>query len=183
MDYFNKIIKESIVIVLVSSLIGLLSGTLLSINEEILYTIPIILIILPALNSLIGDISIVLISRLSSHFYIGTIRPKFKRSNRLKEDFVGLLITLLISLAALIFLGYAIGYATGISIINPALIILIILITILMLFIILFTILFGIAIFLFNRGRDPNNFLIPFVTSVADFLTPLLLMTFIIIFI
>ena len=83
MEYFNKIIKESLIIILISSLVGLITGTLLSINEDILYTIPIILIILPALNSLIGDISIVLISRLTSHLYIGKIQPKFKRSDRL----------------------------------------------------------------------------------------------------
>ena len=35
MKYFIKIIKESIIIVILSSLMGLLSGTLLSFNEEI----------------------------------------------------------------------------------------------------------------------------------------------------
>jgi hypothetical protein len=56
---------------------GLFSGTLLSNNEEILYTFPIILLVLPSLNSLIGDISTVLISRLTSHLYLGTLSPKW----------------------------------------------------------------------------------------------------------
>ena len=80
MKYFMKIFKESLIIVILSSLMGILSGTLLSTNEEILYILPIILLILPALNSLIGDISTVLISRLTTHLYIGTIPPKIQKS-------------------------------------------------------------------------------------------------------
>ena len=87
-----KIFKESIAIVIVSSLLGLFSGTILSTNEKILYTIPILLLILPALSSIVGDISTVLISRLTAHLYIGTIPPKIQKSKRLKEDFLGLII-------------------------------------------------------------------------------------------
>jgi cation transporter-like permease len=162
---------------------GLISGTLLSSNEEILYTIPIMLLIIPALNSLIGDISTVLVSRLTTHLYIGTLPPKIQKSDRLKEDFYGLFITLLLSLASLLFLGYLVGVMSGIRIVNPILMILIIILTVLIIFFIMFITLFMGAIFLFKRGKDPNNFLIPFLTSLADFLTPLFLILFIIIFI
>ena len=183
MKYFTKIFKESIIIVVLSSLIGLISGTLLSSNEEILYAIPILLLILPALNSLIGDISTVLVSRLTTHLYIGILSPKIEKSERLKEDFYGLLITILLSLVALIALSYLIGRVSGIEIVNPFLMIFIISLTVLLLFSIMFISLFISAIFLFKRGMDPNNFLIPLVTSLADFLTPLFLILFIIIFI
>ena len=183
MEYYKKIFKESIAIVVISSTIGIFSGTLLSINEKLLYAIPIILLILPSLNSLVGDISTVLVSRLTTHLYIGSIPPKIQKSERLFEDFVSLLITILLSLLVLILLGFIIGIYTGINIINPFLMILVIFLTIMTLFFILFLLLFIGSIFLFNRGKDPNNFLIPFVTSLADFLTPLLLIIFIIIFI
>jgi len=183
MKYFVKIFKESIIIVVISSVMGLISGSLLSSNEELLYTIPILLLILPALNSLIGDISTVLVSRLTTHLYIGTLSPKIQKSERLKEDFYGLFITLLLSLVSLISLGYVIGGISGIEIVNPFLMILIISITVLLIFLIMFILLFTSAIYLFKRGNDPNNFLIPFVTSLADFLTPSFLILFIIIFI
>jgi len=96
MEYFKKVFKESIIIVIISSFMGLLSGTLLSINEKIIYAIPIILLILPSLNSLIGDICTVLTSRLTTHLHIGSIPPKVQKSERLVEDFIGLLITLLV---------------------------------------------------------------------------------------
>ena len=178
-----KIIKESVIIVILSSLMGLISGTLLSSNEDILYTIPILLLIIPALNSLIGDMSTVLVSRLTTHLYIGTVSPKIQKSERLKEDFYGLLITLLLSLGSLLLLGYFTGIMLGIEIVNPFLMIIIIVITILLLFCIMFITLFIGAIFLFKRGMDPNNFLIPFLTSLADFLTLLFLILFIINFI
>ena len=162
---------------------GLISGTLLSSNETLLYTVPIILLVLPALNSLIGDISTVLVSRLTTHLYIGTLQPKIQKSERLKDDFYGLLITLLLSLGALIFLGYLVSMISGIEIVNPLLISLIMCSTVLIIFAIMFLLSFISSIGLFKRGMDPNNFLIPLITSLADFLTPLFLIIFITIFI
>jgi len=162
---------------------GLISGTLLSSNEALLYTVPILLLILPALNSLIGDISTVLVSRLTTHLYIGSLQPKVQNSERLKEDFYGLLITLLLSLGALIFLGYLSSVFSGIEIVNPFLITLIVSTTVLLIFAMMFLLSFVSAIVLFKRGMDPNNFLIPLITSLIDFLTPLLLIIFITIFI
>ena len=109
MDYFKKIIKESVLIVIISSIMGLISGTFLSVNQQILYSFPIILLILPSLNSLIGDISTVLTSRLSSHLYLGNLPPKIQKNDVLRQDFYGLLITILLSLVALIIIGYAVG--------------------------------------------------------------------------
>lgn len=182
MDYFKKILKESILIVMISSIIGLISGTFLSVNKEILYSFPIILLILPSLNSLIGDISTVLTSRLSSHLYLGNLSPKIQKSDVLRKDFYGLGITILLSLIALIIIGYAVGFATDIQIVNPLLIIAVIMLTIVILFGMIFILLFTSSIFLFRRGKDPNNFLIPLTTSLLDFLTPLLLILFIYLF-
>ncbi|NHJ20174.1 MAG: hypothetical protein EAX91_04460 [Candidatus Lokiarchaeota archaeon] len=183
MDYFKKIFKESIIVVLISSVMGLFSGTLLSSNEQILASFPIILLVLPSLNSLTGNISTVLVSRLTSHLYLGTLSPKIKTSNRLKQDFYGLLITILLSLAALISIGYIIGIVTGIEIVNPLLIISILNVTVLILFGVMFVFLFIGSILLFRNGKDPNNYLIPIITSLSDFLTPLLIIIFIHIFI
>ena len=75
------------------------------------------------------------------------------------------------------------GSVTGIEIVNPLLIISIITITILILFGLMFVFLFMGSIFIFRKGKDPNNFLIPMVTSLADFLTPLFIIIFIQIFV
>ena len=183
LDYFVKIVKESIIIVVLSSIMGMVSGTVLSFNEETLYSIPVILLLLPSLNSLTGDISTVLVSRLTTQLYIGIIPPNIEKSERLKGDFIGLLLTTILGLAALLLIGYSMAYFTGVDIVNPLLIILILLITILLLFCMMFVFLFVSAIFIFKKGKDPNNFLIPAVTSLADFLSPLFIIIFITIFI
>lgn len=175
MDYFKKICKESIIIVISSSILGIFSGSILTTSQEILYTFPIILLILPALNSLTGDMATVLVSRLTTHLYIGVIPPKVRRSKRLIDDFIGLLLTLLFSLIALIVIGYLVGFIAGIQIVNPILIITIMTISVIILFVFMFILLFISSIIIFKKGKDPNNFLIPFITSLADFLTPLLL--------
>jgi cation transporter-like permease len=164
-------------------MIGIVSGTFLSENQGIFYSFPIILLLLPSLNSLIGDISTILTSRLTSHLYIGIIPPKLKKSNKLIQDFYGLLITLILSIFVLLIIGYSLGIASGIEIINPFLIISIIIVTILFLFGIMFIFLFISSILLFKLGKDPNNYLIPLTTSLLDFLTPLLLIIFLQIFI
>ncbi len=183
MEYFKKIFKESLIVVILSSIIGLINGSFLSENDDILYSFPIILLLLPSLNSLIGNISTILTSRLTSHLYIGIIPPKIQKTNRLIQDFYGLLITLLLSMFALIIIGYSIGIISGIKIVNPFLIISLIIMTILCLFGIMFLFLFISSIFLFKLGKDPNNYLIPITTSLLDFLTPLFLIVFIQIFI
>jgi cation transporter-like permease len=182
MDYYKRILKESILIVIISSLFGLISGSVLSFNQEILYAFPVILLLNPALNSLIGDISIVLVSRLTTHLYIGTISPKIERSNRLKEDFIGLFITIILSIIFLLIIGYSFAFFTNVKIVNPLLVGGVVLLTILILFLSLFISLFVTAIALFRRNKDPNNFLIPFVSSLADFLTPFFIILFIAIF-
>ena len=183
MDYFKKIFKESLIVVTISSIMGIFSGTFLSENDDLLYSFPIILLLLPSLNSLIGDISTILTSRLTSHLYIGTIPPKIKKTEKLIQDLYGLLITLMLSLIALLIIGYSVGIITRIEIVNPFLIISIIIITITILFAIMFIFLFVSSILLFKLGKDPNNYLIPITTSLLDFLTPLLLLLLIQIFI
>lgn len=164
-------------------MIGIFSGSVLSFNKEILYSFPIVLLILPALNSLTGDMATVLVSRLTTHLYIGVIPSKVQKSKRLIDDFLGLLITLILSLIALIIIGYTVGFLASIQIVNPILIITIISMSTFILFGFMFIFLFISSIIIFKRGKDPNNFLIPFITSLADFLTPLLLIIFIQIFI
>jgi len=139
--------------------------------------------LLPCINSLIGDISTILISRLTTHLYLGTIPPKIKITKRLLEDFIGLLITILLSLLTLLIIGYAMAYSTNLPIVNPFMISFIIILTVLILFGLIFMIMFISSIFIFKKGKDPNNFLIPFITSFIDFLSPLFIIIFIVIFI
>lgn len=183
MEYFKKIFKESIISLLVTTSFGLMSGSVLSINVKIFRVFPMILLIIPVLNDLVGDISTILVARLTTALYLGEIKPKVHISENITKNFISLLITILLCLGFAIGLGYLIGYVTGIELINPILFITILLLTTLILFIAMFLFLFIGSIYIFKTGKDPNNFLIPFTTTVADFLTPTIIVFLIKIFI
>jgi len=183
LEYFKKIIKESIIVILITAVIGFCTGSFLSANEDILYYVPVILIILPALNDTIGDVSTIIVSRLTTHLFLGIIDPKIRISKRLTDDFFSLLIIIILCSITILVLGYIIAFFTGIPLANPFLIIFIILLSGMFLFTVLSIFLFVGAIYLFKKGHDPNNFLIPIATTLADFLTPISVIFLVIIFI
>jgi len=175
-EYFKRIVKESVIVVFVTSFIGLLSGTFLSNQYTLLSAFPIIIMVIPPLNACLGDLSTILISRFTTALYIGSIPPKIQRTEALRTNFVALLITGILSIIFLIVLSIVLGGANSLSTLNPFIYMIVLLITIVILFLIFFVISFFSAIFLFKSGRDPNNIMIPTLTSVADLLTPIMLM-------
>ncbi|MCL6500867.1 MAG: hypothetical protein K6T16_02435 [Candidatus Pacearchaeota archaeon] len=70
MNLFIKIVRESIVVLIVSSLLSSIGGIALkSIESNLLILVP-IMIILPALNDMVGDFGIILVSRFTTALYM-----------------------------------------------------------------------------------------------------------------
>ncbi|MBN2154881.1 MAG: magnesium transporter [Candidatus Lokiarchaeota archaeon] len=183
MDYFKKIMKESIIVVILTTIIGFITGSFLSSYEGVLIYIPVILIILPALGDTIGDLATVIVSRLTTNLYLGEIEPKIQNSKVLKTDFFNLSITMALCCITILLMGYGIAFFTSVPIVYPFLIIVIVMISGLLLFALLFIVLVVSSIYLFKRGRDPNNYLVPIATTLADLLTPISVILLIQIFI
>jgi cation transporter-like permease len=181
--YFNKIMKESLPTVFITTLIVSFSGTVLSVNEDMLATIPILLLIVPILNDLFGDLIIVFVSRLSVHFVLGTIPMKFTWSKQIKEDYTGLLITLILSLSYMILLSFGYALIMNIEIYKPLVIIFIIFLCGMVVFHVAFFLYFFLSYLAVTKDKDPNNVVLPYITSVADFSTPIVLIAFVIMFI
>ena len=139
--------------------------------------------VIPPLNACLGDLSTILISRFTTALYIGSIPPKIQRTEALKTNFVALLTTGILSVIFLSVLSIVLGGVNALSTLNPFIYVIVLLITIFILFLMFFVISFFSAVFLFKRGRDPNNIMIPTLTSVADLLTPIILMIILQIFI
>ena len=162
---------------------GLISGIYLSDQYDLLSSIPIFIMVIPPLNACLGDLSTILISKFTTFLYIGTIPPKFQKSETLKNNFIALLITGILSVIFLILLSIIISPPNSLSVLNPIIYVIILLITIVVLFSVFFITCFASAIFLFKRGRDPNNIMIPTLTSLADLITPIILLIILQIFI
>ncbi|HLD15902.1 MAG TPA: magnesium transporter [Candidatus Nanoarchaeia archaeon] len=179
----HTIIKESIKILLLASIISSFGGLAIeSIKDKFFSIIPLV-ILLPALNNLIGDYGIIVSSRFSNMLYEGKVREKWWDTPELKELFghmiiIALITTIMSSLLAILIsqLNYLVTSEVVWKIMFIALIDTIFLVALLF----LISVLSGIHYF--KKKEDPNNFLIPITTSFADLANMVILTGLILLF-
>ena len=163
----KTIIRESIKILLFTSIISSLGGLSLENIKTFFISITPLVILLPAMNNMIGSYGTIISSRFSTMLHEEKIKRKWWLNKELKELFMQVLIisvltTLLSSLIALLISSFS-SYTINLNIIYKILIIS--LTNTLILFLI--SVLGG--IYIYKKQEDPNNFLIPITTSIADF--------------
>ncbi len=168
----RSILKESIPLLIICSIGGVAAGVILGGMEYELLEIPGLLILLPASLGMRGNISGALGSRLSSALHLGLIEPELKWNKSLKNNvlaaiFLNVLMSLL--LGTIVYMAYEIadfeGHAsilklTAISLIAGTLAGLVL--TFLSVFL---------AILTYSRGFDPDNMLMPALSTVGDIIT------------
>ncbi len=172
----KTIIKESIRILLFVSLVSSLGGITMENIKGLFISIVPLVILLPILNGSIGNYGTIFSSRFSTILYEGKFKTGAGRKE-LRELFIQIVIiavmsVIISSLAAIIisiFSGHPVSNVIALKILLIS--ISIILLMILLLFLI--SILAG--VYYFKKGEDPNNFLIPITTSIADFGSMLML--------
>lgn len=165
------IIKESVKILIFASIISLFTGSLLEHSKTFFAKILPLLILLPALNDMIGDYSIIISSRFSTMLHEGKIKNKIFHNKELKTLFVQILIisattALLSSLISAIISGFS-GYKINLQLTTK--IVAISILDSLILIAILFLVAVFAGLYFFKKQEDPNNFLIPITTAIADF--------------
>jgi mgtE-like transporter len=149
-----------------SQIFGLFGGTFLGKYFEVIRKqFPGLLVVLPGIMGLRGNVFGSMASRFSTMLYLGDLEPSIRDKKVLKEIVLRMLISLIP-----IFLLWAIGVATGIK--KNALDVLLIVVTstILVSFILGYFTSF-VTIFAFKRGTDPDSVAAPLVASMGDFLT------------
>ena len=173
----HTIIKESVKILLLASLVSAFGGFALEQIRAIFISIAPLIILLPALNDMIGDFGTIISSRFATMLHEGKARGNLWVNGELKKLFAQImLIALLMALIAASFAVFARGIPSFPIFVVPAMKIFFITITDALLLVItlfLTTILAG--LYFFSKGEDPNNFLIPITTSIADFANMFLL--------
>jgi mgtE-like transporter len=174
----KEVIEESLPVLTICAAISILSGLFLGSNEDLLRMLPGILIIVPSFMSVNGNISSVVTSRLSSALHMGLLKPHFRRSEILGMTVHAMLIVAVLSF---IVLGLVAGMVnsflgSGVAVIMFPLITLTAgLITVLIL---MFTSIFT-SYMVYSHGIDPDNVVVPILTTVGDFvgISVLLLIT------
>ena len=180
----HTIIKESIKILIFASIISSLGGLAFENIKQVFVSLIPIIILFPALNDMIGDYGGIISSKFSSMLHEGKIEGnKWWKNKEINKLLVQILI--ISSITAILSAGISLVISFFYASIDIAIIYKIFLIAIID-SLILVTILFFIAIYagiyFFKKQEDPNNFLIPITTSIADFGNMLLLAVLIVLF-
>ncbi len=182
----KTIIKESVKIILLASLISAFGGFALEqIKTAFLTMIPLI-ILLPALNDMVGDYGSIVSARFSTMLHKGEVQKKWWKEKEVQKLFWQIMIiaaitalfsaAISLTIAGVMEKGNTFTVMFAIKIIALTFIDVVVLVGFLF-----FTAIFA-GLHYFKKKEDPNNFLIPITTSVADFANMVLLAGLIILF-
>ncbi len=179
MEYFNRIMRESVPILFLLLLGELMAGVILSHGELRLSMVPGLLILLPAILSLRGNISSALGSRFGSYLHMGIVEPKIN-SSTLRQPVVkeNIYASMTLNFIMSFFLGlfaYLVAVLMGIT---GASVLVLTFVAVLAGFLSGFFLVFltvFLAIFTSSKGMDPDNVLTPTVATVGDVFTVLFL--------
>ncbi|MCX6818988.1 MAG: magnesium transporter [Candidatus Aenigmarchaeota archaeon] len=167
----RTIIKESIKILLLASIISSFGGFALEHIKTVFVSIVPLIILMPTLNDMIGDYGTILSSKFSTMLYEGKVSRSWWKNTWLRKLFVQIFIismfTTIMSSALALVISIMSGYSASIEIALK--IYLICLIDVAIFVSILFLISVYAGFYFFRKKEDPNNFLIPITTSIADF--------------
>ncbi|MBI4015954.1 MAG: magnesium transporter [Candidatus Aenigmarchaeota archaeon] len=166
----SVIIKESFKMLVLAALFSTIGGIGLQGIKQNLFQILPLLILLPALNDMIGDFGTIVSSKFTTALYLGKIKGNPLTSPYVKELFLTVLVIAILSAIYISSLSYGFAILKGFEF-SASLFLKIASIT-LFSTLLLVLLIFGISVFLgmkiYRAQEDPNNFLIPITTSVAD---------------
>jgi mgtE-like transporter len=173
---FIKTLKEGLLLVLLSSVFGTINGLALKSVRRDVEKHPSILIVYPALMNTLGNIGSIIGSTETTKLALGYIKSfgqvlKDTVRSLLSVEAAAFLIHVLFGIAAL-----AVGHVTDVAV-DPFFIIKLSLFSNALSFLVISVFALTIATQTFKRGLDPDNFVIPLTTSVADTVSTLSLMT------
>ena len=167
---YHVIIKESIKILILASILSSIGGFgLQSIQTKIISILP-LLVLLPALNNMIGSYGTIVSSKFTTMLFLGKVKKGWWKSEKVHKLFFSIFLVAIISSIYIGILSSVIAFAKGFPIDFVLLIkvLQISVISTLILVGIIFTLSVTVGLYIYRKNEDPNNFLIPITTSAAD---------------
>lgn len=164
----RRIILESYPVLLACVVIGLSAGHLLNIHLDKIRTLPLILMMIPPINDLGGGLGCILGARLASALHLGMIEPRFKGQKVLNQNLAA---SALMGSGVFLFVSalfFVIAYMQGMAPAYSARLMLAFFMAGLMLTVVVMLLTTVSAFVSFRKGLDPDNVVIPILTSVGD---------------
>lgn len=170
---FLKILKESLPALLLTAFVVNITGTVLrGVNalangQRQIYTV------YPAIIDMIGDVGLVVGSAATTRLALGELSPSFSSiKNHTKNIFSAWTASLLL-FAVLGFLALAVNGVFSLQ--GAANLLAILVISNVIAFLAIVTLSYAVSLVTFERGLDPDNFVIPLISSLADCITTIAL--------
>ncbi len=167
---YQKMMKEAIIAIVLSVVLGSITGVILSQGEEALLAYPQLLIVFPALIGTLADQVAITANVFITDFSSGLTDPEIKSAKEPKvwASFLGIgtagiIITLLLSLIGSVILWGSIDKLWTI----PLVMIVTVLANVIG-YLIVGSLIFLLVIFAFKKELDPDNFAIPLAACLAD---------------
>ncbi|MEA2071859.1 MAG: magnesium transporter [Asgard group archaeon] len=175
---YRKMMKEAMPAVFLSATIGTFTGLVLTRSEEALTRYPQLLIAFPALIGTLVDQCAITSNILITNFSAGYIEPRVisVKEKKVWTTFVGVGLGGLVVTIFLGFIGTFISIGDLIELygswftIDILKVIVVTLLANIIGFIIVLALIFVLSIIAFRKEMDPDNFAIPLVACLADFL-------------
>lgn len=166
----KRIVLESFPVLTAGMIIALVAGYMLNSSIQKIAELPMILMMIPPINGIGGNIGSILGARLTSALHLGTLEPRLRGQLVLQKNMAAsaLVSFIIFSLIGAIF--FAIAYASGIPIARSFSLALAFFIAGIALTTAVMFVTITSAFVSFRGGFDPDNVVIPIVTSIGDVL-------------
>lgn len=168
----RAIVIQGLSILIICAIIEILAGDVLGrMEEKLTVTLPGLILIIPPLLDLRGNVNGALASRLGTALHTGILEPKFSMSDELKINVASSLILSLIASATIGVIASLISLLFGISAINFITLIIVAVAAGFISGVILAVLTVAVSIFSYIRGWDPDNITAPLMATLGDLIT------------
>ncbi len=171
--YAKEMVKQSLPLLIFCGLGGIVAGSTLGVMRDLLETIPGLIVVIPAIIAMRGNISTAFGSRLGSAYHLGVIDADNLWNDELKQNIIG---SLILSFVVSIIVGI-LAYATTVLFfnINPDLVKLVAIVLLAgVVSAVILTLMTVVIIYaVFKRGYDPDNITGPALATFGDIVTML----------
>ena len=168
--YAKEMVKQSLPLLIFCGVGGIVAGSTLGVMTDILQSIPGLIVVIPAIIALRGNISTALGSRLGSAYHLGIIDAGNMWNEELRQNIIGsLVLSFLLSLIIGV-LAYVSSLLLNVQP-DPVKLIAIVLLAGVISAVILTLLTVIIVYLVFRRGYDPDNITGPALATFGDIVT------------
>jgi mgtE-like transporter len=168
--YAKEMVKQSLPLIILCGLGAIVAGSTLSLMTDLFYKIPGLILVIPAIIAMRGNISTALGSRLGSAYHLGVIDSDNLWNDELKQNILGSLVLSFFVSIIIGILAYVTSLILGI-VPNALMLISIVIIAGVISGLILTSLTIIIIYLVFKRGYDPDNITGPALATFGDIIT------------